>query len=84
MHYALLPVKDLTQAKVRLSPLLSPVQRYTLASPMLDDVLTAVRQASTLTARPGDDEPHAPAPAAQWGWRWSMKDRDGVRPAPSN
>lgn len=69
MHYALIPVKDLTQAKVRLSPLLSPVERYTLASAMLDDVLTAVRQASTLERIAlVTTDPYALALAAQWGF----------------
>ena len=67
MHYALIPVKDLTQAKVRLAPFLSPAERYTLASAMLDDVLTAVRQASTLERIAlVTTDPHALALAAQW------------------
>jgi 2-phospho-L-lactate guanylyltransferase len=48
MRYVLVPVKDLTQAKARLSPLLSPAERYTLAAAMLDDVLMAIRQAATV------------------------------------
>jgi 2-phospho-L-lactate guanylyltransferase len=47
MRYALVPVKDLTQAKARLAALLSPAERYTLAAAMLDDVVIALRQAST-------------------------------------
>ena len=46
MRYALVPVKHLTEAKVRLSPLLSPAQRHTLAVAMLDDVLKALQQTS--------------------------------------
>jgi 2-phospho-L-lactate guanylyltransferase len=46
MRYALVPVKDLTQAKARLSPLLSPAERSALAAAMLDDVCDALRQAS--------------------------------------
>ena len=46
MRYALVPVKDLTLAKKRLSPLLSPTERHTLARAMLDDVLMALQQAS--------------------------------------
>jgi 2-phospho-L-lactate/phosphoenolpyruvate guanylyltransferase len=69
MHYALIPVKDLTQAKVRLSPLLSPAERYTLATAMLDDVLAAVRQASTVERMAlVTTDPHALALAAQWGF----------------
>ncbi|MBI3325215.1 MAG: 2-phospho-L-lactate guanylyltransferase [Nitrospinae bacterium] len=48
MRYALVPVKDLTHAKARLSALLSPVERRALAAAMLDDVVAALRQASTL------------------------------------
>jgi len=48
MRYALVPVKDLTHAKARLSPLLSPEQRCVLAAAMLDDVVDALRRASTL------------------------------------
>ena len=69
MRYALIPVKDLSQAKVRLSPLLSPAERYTLATAMLDDVLVAVRQASTLERIAlVTTDPHALALAAQWGF----------------
>jgi 2-phospho-L-lactate guanylyltransferase len=48
MRYALVPVKDLTQAKLRLSPLLSPTDRHHLATAMLEDVLTALQQASAI------------------------------------
>ena len=48
MRYALVPVKDLSQAKERLSPLLSSDERHTLAAAMLDDVLSALEQASRL------------------------------------
>src|ERR671922_590555 len=68
MRYALIPVKDLTHAKVRLSPLLSPAERYTLATAMLDDVLAAVRQAPTLDRIAlVTTDAHALALAAQWG-----------------
>jgi 2-phospho-L-lactate guanylyltransferase len=69
MRYALVPVKDLTQAKGRLSGLMAPDERCTLAAAMLDDVLGALRQASTVerialvTA-----DPHALTLAAQWGF----------------
>jgi 2-phospho-L-lactate/phosphoenolpyruvate guanylyltransferase len=69
MHYALVPVKDLTQAKARLSPLLSPVERYALAIAMLDDVLAAVRQASTLERIAlVTTDAYALSLAAQWGF----------------
>ena len=48
MRYALVPVKELSQAKERLAPLLSPDERQTLAVAMLDDVLSALEQASGL------------------------------------
>ena len=69
MRYALVPVKDLTQAKVRLSSLLSPAERYALAMAMLDDVLAALRQASTLERIAlVTTDPRALALAAQWGF----------------
>lgn len=48
MRYALVPVKDMTHAKARLAPLFSPQERYRLAAAMLDDVILALQQASTL------------------------------------
>jgi 2-phospho-L-lactate guanylyltransferase len=68
MRYALVPVKDLTQAKARLSPLLAPAQRYALAAAMLDDVLAALRQASMVERIAlVTTDPHALALAAQRG-----------------
>jgi 2-phospho-L-lactate/phosphoenolpyruvate guanylyltransferase len=40
--WAVLPVKEFAGAKQRLSPLLTPSQRETLAAAMLEDVLTAL------------------------------------------
>jgi 2-phospho-L-lactate guanylyltransferase len=69
MRYALVPVKDLTQAKVRLSPFLSPAERYALATAMLDDVLAAVRQSPTVERIAlVTTDPHALSLAAQWGF----------------
>jgi 2-phospho-L-lactate guanylyltransferase len=69
MRYALVPVKDLTQAKVRLSPLLSSVERHVLAVAMLDDVLAALRQASTVERIAlVTTDAHALSLAAQWGF----------------
>ena len=69
MQYALVPVKDLTQAKERLSPLLSPAERHTLAVAMLDDVLVALRQTSALERIAlVTRDPHALSLAAQWGF----------------
>ncbi len=48
MRYALVPVKELSHAKERLSPLLSPDQRHALAAAMLDDVVSALEHASNL------------------------------------
>jgi 2-phospho-L-lactate guanylyltransferase len=68
MRYALVPVKDLTQAKARLSPLLSPAERHALAAAMLDDVLAALRRASTLDRIAlVTTDACALALAAQWG-----------------
>jgi 2-phospho-L-lactate guanylyltransferase len=69
MRYALVPVKDLSQAKVRLSPLLSPGERHALAAAMLDDVLAALRQATTLDRIAlVTTDAHALALAAEWGF----------------
>jgi 2-phospho-L-lactate guanylyltransferase len=69
MRYALVPVKDLSQAKVRLSPLLSPDERHALAAAMLDDVLAALRQATTLDRIAlVTTDAHALALAAEWGF----------------
>src|ERR671925_1602305 len=69
MRYALIPVKDLTHAKVRLSPLLSPDERQALAAAMLDDVLAALRQATALDRIAlVTTDAHALALAAQWGF----------------
>jgi 2-phospho-L-lactate guanylyltransferase len=68
MRYALVPVKGLRQAKARLSSLLSPAERSALAAAMLDDVVLALRQASTLDrVAVVTADPHAIALAAQWG-----------------
>jgi 2-phospho-L-lactate/phosphoenolpyruvate guanylyltransferase len=69
MRYALVPVKDLTQAKARLSPLLAPAERYALAAAMLDDVLAALQQSSTVERIAlVTTDPHALSLAAQWGF----------------
>jgi 2-phospho-L-lactate guanylyltransferase len=69
MRYALVPVKDLTGAKARLSPLLTPAERCALAAAMLDDVLAALRQVA-LVDRIAlvTTDPYALALAAQWGF----------------
>ncbi len=43
MRFALVPVKDLSKAKERLSPILSQSERTDLAYAMLEDVLIALR-----------------------------------------
>jgi 2-phospho-L-lactate guanylyltransferase len=69
MRYALVPVKDLTQAKGRLSPWLSPTERHLLATAMLEDVLAALRQASTVERIAlVTTDAHALSLAAQWGF----------------
>lgn len=69
MRYALVPVKDLTQAKARLSPLLSPAERHALAAAMLDDVLEALRHVSTLDRIAlVTTDAYALALAARWGF----------------
>ncbi len=49
MRIAIVPVKDLSRAKERLSPVLSQSDRTKLAYTMLDDVLTALRGSKLLT-----------------------------------
>lgn len=68
MAQALVPLKDLVQAKTRLAGLLRPSERRALAQAMLEDVL------QVLTAHPGiervtllSDDPAAPMLARQWG-----------------
>ena len=69
MRYALVPVKDLTQAKARLASLLSPAERFSLAAAMLDDVIAALRQASTVERIAlVTSDAYALALAAQWGF----------------
>jgi 2-phospho-L-lactate guanylyltransferase len=69
MRYALVPVKDMTQAKARLSPLLSASERHMLAVAMLDDVLAALGGASTLERIAlVTTDPHALSLAAQKGF----------------
>jgi 2-phospho-L-lactate/phosphoenolpyruvate guanylyltransferase len=43
MRALLLPIKDLSQAKQRLAPLLNPEERFALAQAMLADTIRAVR-----------------------------------------
>lgn len=69
MRYALVPVKDLSQAKERLSSFLSKAQRYKLAVAMLDDVLAAVRESSGFErVALVTTDPHARSLAAQMGF----------------
>jgi 2-phospho-L-lactate guanylyltransferase len=49
MRIAIVPVKDLSRAKERLSPVLSQSDRTRLANIMLEDVLTAVKGSKLLT-----------------------------------
>ena len=69
MRYVLVPVKDFTQAKARLASLLSPAERYALATAMLDDVLAALRRAAMVERiAMVTTDPRALALAAQWGF----------------
>jgi 2-phospho-L-lactate guanylyltransferase len=47
--WAVVPLKRYDQAKQRLAPLLEPDERQALAAAMVEDVLTALRQAHGLT-----------------------------------
>jgi 2-phospho-L-lactate guanylyltransferase len=69
MQYALVPVKDLSQAKARLAPLLSPSERHLLATAMLEDVLAALQKASRVERIAlVTTDTHAVALAAQRGF----------------
>src|SRR5437867_1736389 len=68
MRYALVPVKDLTQAKARLSPLLSPSERHMLAAAMLEDVLKALQASTVERIALVTTDPHALSLASQGGF----------------
>ncbi len=48
MKFSIVPVKDLSKAKERLSPILSQKDRTALARAMLEDVLTAIKRSRLL------------------------------------
>lgn len=68
MLVAVIPVKELSRGKTRLTPLLSAEERYLLCKTMLDDVLTVVA-ASTVFERKLviTSDAEAAAIAAQYG-----------------
>jgi 2-phospho-L-lactate guanylyltransferase len=72
--HALLPLKDLDQAKSRLSGLLRPGERRALALAMVEDVL------EVLASHPGvtvvtlvSDDPFARLLASEWGAHWLVE-----------
>jgi 2-phospho-L-lactate guanylyltransferase len=79
MAQALVPLKDLVQAKTRLAGLLRPSERRALAQAMLEDVL------QVLAGHPGirrvtllSDDPAAPLLARQWGLdHWPQSEPGG-------
>lgn len=79
MAQALIPLKDLVQAKTRLAGLLRPSERRALAQAMLEDVLQVlsdhprIRRVTLLS-----DDPAAPLLARQWGLdHWPQSERGG-------
>ena len=79
MAQALVPLKDLVQAKTRLAGLLRPSERRALAQAMLEDVLQVlaghprIRRVTLLS-----DDPAAPLLARQWGLEhWPQSQREG-------
>ena len=81
MAQALVPLKDLVQAKTRLAGLLRPSERRALAQAMLEDVMQVlaghprIRRVTLLS-----DDPAAPLLARQWGLdHWPQSERGGSR-----
>lgn len=68
--WAVIPVKELSGAKQRLSALLSPAERQALATTMLEEVLGALAGARRLAGIALVTlDPHATALARRHGWR---------------
>jgi 2-phospho-L-lactate guanylyltransferase len=67
--WAALPVKEFAGAKQRLSPLLTPTQRETLAAAMLQDVLTALAEANLAGILINTLDRHATELAHRYGAR---------------
>jgi 2-phospho-L-lactate/phosphoenolpyruvate guanylyltransferase len=67
--WAALPVKEFANAKQRLSPLLTPLQREALAATMLEDVLTALAGANLAGILVNTLDPLAAALAHRYGAR---------------
>jgi 2-phospho-L-lactate guanylyltransferase len=68
--WAIIPVKELSGAKQRLSALLSPAERQALATTMLEEVLAALAGAQRLAGIALVTlDPHATALARRHGWR---------------
>jgi 2-phospho-L-lactate/phosphoenolpyruvate guanylyltransferase len=72
--WAALPVKEFDGAKQRLSPLLTPPQRATLAATMLQDVLTALAGADLAGILVNTLDPHAAELAHRYGARVITED----------
>jgi 2-phospho-L-lactate guanylyltransferase len=67
--WAALPVKEFADAKQRLSPVLTPGQRATLAATMLEDVLTALANADLAGILVNTLDPLATELARRYGAR---------------
>lgn len=68
--WAVVPVKDIADAKARLAPALSPIERRRLFRAMLEDVLTALSRARGLAGVAiVTRDPEAQALAAGFGFR---------------
>jgi 2-phospho-L-lactate guanylyltransferase len=72
--WAALPVKEFAGAKQRLSPLLTPGQRETLAATMLEDVLMALAGADLAGIVVNTRDPLAAALARRYGARVIAED----------
>ncbi|GAB5452074.1 MAG: hypothetical protein Hals2KO_24020 [Halioglobus sp.] len=80
MAVAVVPLKDLVQAKSRLAGLLSPAERRDLAQAMAEDVLATLAQhagiAETVLV---SDDPAAAMLASHYGARWQPERALGCR-----
>ncbi len=71
MIHALVPLKDLVQAKTRLAGVLQPSERRALMQAMAEDVLDTLANHSGISAVTlVSDDPSAPLLAQRYGVRW--------------
>ncbi len=80
MAIAVVPLKDLVQAKSRLAGLLSPAERRELAQAMAEDVLATLTQHAAIAETVlVSDDPAAALLASHYGARWQPERALGCR-----